>query len=147
MIRTMHDPLAKGSSILVLAGSDPAGVEPAFEVFAEKYLSDRGDAVLEAPLIDIEFTPVSHSTPRCSCSNAAISARHPAAACREHQETPREEAGMPAVKSASKTGSPETRAGIGSEPPAPTVVPQRPGSARWRRRSRHGGRACDSQRS
>jgi len=56
VIRTVHDPFALGSNVLVLAGSDDAGVAKAVEVFQREYLpKTRGDTVLPEPVVDIEF--------------------------------------------------------------------------------------------
>jgi hypothetical protein len=60
VIRTVHDPWAVGVNVLVLAGSDAAGVARAITVFREKYLPDAGDVVLPEPIVDVEFTPVEH---------------------------------------------------------------------------------------
>ncbi|MEA3403114.1 MAG: VCBS repeat-containing protein [Armatimonadota bacterium] len=65
VIRTVHDPFAgipggEGINVLVLAGSDAAGVERAVDVFTERYLPDGGDIALQQPVVDIEFTPEHH---------------------------------------------------------------------------------------
>lgn len=60
VIRTVHDPFAQGSNIVVLAGSHAAGVVRAVDMFCEKYLTDGGDVVLEEPIVDIDFTPTFH---------------------------------------------------------------------------------------
>jgi len=56
VIRTVHDPFATGVNVLVLAGSDDAGIGRAVDVFSEKYITG-GDVVLDQPVVDIEFTP------------------------------------------------------------------------------------------
>jgi len=56
VIRTVHDPWATGVNVLVLAGSDPAGVDRAIDVFEEKYLRGAGrDLVLPEPVVDVVF--------------------------------------------------------------------------------------------
>ncbi len=57
VVRTVHDPFARGINVLVLAGSDAAGVRRAAEVFCEKHLPEApGDILLPAPITDVEFT-------------------------------------------------------------------------------------------
>ena len=60
IIRTVHDPWAAGINVLVLAGSDAAGVARAVATFGEKYLPDAGDVALAQPVVDVEFTPVEY---------------------------------------------------------------------------------------
>ena len=52
VVRTVHDPFAKGVNVLVLAGSDAAGVKTAVDVFLAKYAKPKGrDLVLPAPIV------------------------------------------------------------------------------------------------
>ena len=57
VIRTVHDPFAKGVNVLVLAGSDTAGVGRAVDVFLEKHaMADAArNLVLGKPLTDVSF--------------------------------------------------------------------------------------------
>ena len=59
VVRTVHDPFATGINVLVLAGSDPAGVARAVEVFLERYATSRAPRiVLDQPIVDVEFSNV-----------------------------------------------------------------------------------------
>ena len=59
VVRTVHDPFARGINVVVLAGSNPDGVGQAVEIFSEKYLSPTsGDLKLKQPITDVKFTPV-----------------------------------------------------------------------------------------
>ena len=56
VVRTVHDPFAKGVNVLVLAGSDPAGADKAITVFRDNFMRPRGKTVvLGAPAIDVVF--------------------------------------------------------------------------------------------
>ncbi|NOZ21188.1 MAG: hypothetical protein GXP25_08865 [Planctomycetes bacterium] len=56
VVRTVHDPFAKGINVLVLAGSDVEGVEKAISVFLDKFVRGAGRAVvLNEPVIDVAF--------------------------------------------------------------------------------------------
>ncbi|MBM4084732.1 MAG: hypothetical protein FJ272_08085, partial [Planctomycetes bacterium] len=56
VIRTVHDPFAKGINVLALAGSNAAGVERAIAVFADKFAQDAGkDLALAQPVVDVQF--------------------------------------------------------------------------------------------
>ena len=70
VIRTVHDPFARGINVLVLAGSDAAGVERACSEFVRKYVAGRtGPLVLPEPVIDVVFTPESRPFfPECTHS-------------------------------------------------------------------------------
>ena len=62
VVRTVHDPFANGTNVLVLAGSDAAGVRRAVEVLLEKYAAPRAPGiVLEEPIVDVEFVTVETS--------------------------------------------------------------------------------------
>jgi len=56
VVRTVHDPFARGINVIALAGSDPAGVQRAVDVFVDRYVPDDGDVVLPEPVVDIKFT-------------------------------------------------------------------------------------------
>ncbi|MDP6116530.1 MAG: hypothetical protein QGG53_32110, partial [Planctomycetota bacterium] len=56
VVRTVHDPFAKGFNVLVLAGSNRAGVDKAVDVFIAKHAKAIGTSlVLKRPIIDVEF--------------------------------------------------------------------------------------------
>jgi len=56
VIRTVHDPFARGVNLLVLAGSDADGVGKAVGVFVDKFVKGCGRTLmLPAPVIDVEF--------------------------------------------------------------------------------------------
>lgn len=56
VIRTVHDPFAKGINVLVLGGSDAAGVQRAMSAFADKLAKAPGrDLALDQPVIDVAF--------------------------------------------------------------------------------------------
>ncbi len=56
VIRTVHDPFATGHNVLVLAGSDDAGVAKAVEQFIRRYVqAGDGDFVLVEPIVDVEY--------------------------------------------------------------------------------------------
>ena len=56
VVRTVHDPFATGVNVLVLAGSDAAGVEKATSVFfAAHVAAHEGSAVLDGPIVDVEL--------------------------------------------------------------------------------------------
>lgn len=56
VVRTVHDPFAKGVNVVVLAGSDISGVEKAISVFAEKFVRGLGKNItLPEPIVDVEF--------------------------------------------------------------------------------------------
>lgn len=57
VIRTVHDPFARGINVLVLAGPDASGVERARSEFVGKYVSaDKASVILHQPVIDVVFT-------------------------------------------------------------------------------------------
>jgi len=59
VIRTVHDPFADGMNVLVLAGSDTAGVATAADLFVAKYADPRAaEIVLEEPVVDVKFSNV-----------------------------------------------------------------------------------------
>ncbi len=59
VIRTVHDPFACGVNVLVLAGSDGAGVARAIDVLLRRYAPERAsDWTLSRPVVDVRFTPV-----------------------------------------------------------------------------------------
>ena len=60
VIRTVHDPFATGVNVLVLAGSDDAGVTRAVEVFADGHIAQGQDLALDAPVVHVDFTPTYH---------------------------------------------------------------------------------------
>ena len=56
VVRTVHDPFARGVNVVVLAGSEADGVQRAVDVFCETYLPKAGgDIVLPQPITDTEF--------------------------------------------------------------------------------------------
>ena len=56
VVRTIHDPFAKGVNVLALLGSDSTGVEQAISVFREKFMSVKERAIaIEHPVIDVIF--------------------------------------------------------------------------------------------
>ncbi|NOY80979.1 MAG: hypothetical protein GXP31_08235 [Kiritimatiellaeota bacterium] len=59
VIRTVHDPFARGVNVLVLAGSDPDGVRRAIDEFRERYVRPAERSLeLPQPIVDVKFTPV-----------------------------------------------------------------------------------------
>jgi len=60
VIRTIHDPFGLGRNVLLLAGSDAAGVAQAVARFLEVYVPAQGDVVLPAPVVDVQYTWVPH---------------------------------------------------------------------------------------
>lgn len=59
VIRTVHDPFADGTNVLVLAGSDTAGVARAVEVFLERHAAPLAPRIaFSEPIVDIEFVNV-----------------------------------------------------------------------------------------
>ena len=61
VVRTVHDPFAKGVNVVALCGSDPAGVAKAVDVFIEKHLRPKGrDLALPEPVVDVVFTAKRH---------------------------------------------------------------------------------------
>ncbi len=59
VVRTVHDPFANGTNVLVLAGSDAAGVARAVEVFLERYAAPRAPRIaFDEPITDVEFVSV-----------------------------------------------------------------------------------------
>lgn len=60
VIRTIHDPFGLGRNVLLLAGSDGAGVEQAVTRFLEAYVPAQGDVVLPGPVVDVRCTWVPH---------------------------------------------------------------------------------------
>ena len=60
VIRTVHDPFGLGRNVLLLAGSDAAGVEQAVTRFLEVYVPAEGDVVLPSPVIDVRYNWVPH---------------------------------------------------------------------------------------
>jgi len=56
VVRTVHDPFAKGINVLVLAGSNPIGVGLAVDAFLKKHAS-AGDFIVEKPLIEVSLKP------------------------------------------------------------------------------------------
>jgi len=61
VIRTIHDPFGLGRNVLLLAGSDAAGVEQAVTRFLEAYVPAQGDVVLPAPVVDVRCIWVPHA--------------------------------------------------------------------------------------
>ncbi len=56
VIRTVHDPFARGVNVVVLAGSDADGVRRVVDLFFERHLPrGPGDVVLAEPITDTEF--------------------------------------------------------------------------------------------
>jgi hypothetical protein len=56
VIRTVHDPFARGMNVVVLAGSDADGVRRAVDLFFEKHVArNPGDVVLAEPITETEF--------------------------------------------------------------------------------------------
>jgi len=56
VVRTVHDPFAKGFNVVVLAGSDTDGVRRAVDAFCRKHLPGPArDLVLRAPITDIQL--------------------------------------------------------------------------------------------
>ncbi|MBN1673162.1 MAG: VCBS repeat-containing protein [Kiritimatiellae bacterium] len=56
VVRTVHDPWATGVNVLVLAGSDAAGVKKAISVLLDRHFSGSGrDLVLKQPVVDVVF--------------------------------------------------------------------------------------------
>ncbi|MGD8239445.1 MAG: hypothetical protein PVH68_12880, partial [Armatimonadota bacterium] len=56
VIRTVHDPFARGINVLVLAGSDAEGVRRAISVFGDRHAKVTGTTlVLPDPVTDVEF--------------------------------------------------------------------------------------------
>jgi len=61
VIRTIHDPFGLGRNVLLLAGSDDAGVARAVAEFIEGYVRARdGDLILEAPVLECEYHAVDY---------------------------------------------------------------------------------------
>ncbi len=60
VIRTIHDPFGLGRNVVLLAGSDAAGVARAVTRFLEAHVPAQGDVVLAAPLVDVDYHWVTH---------------------------------------------------------------------------------------
>jgi len=62
VVRTAHDPFVRGINVLVLAGSNPAGVRKAIGVFLKKYARTTGKSlVLPEPIVDVVFEKRAYS--------------------------------------------------------------------------------------
>ena len=58
IIRTVHDPFARGANVLVLAASDAAGLQTAVKEFLDTYVPPTAaDYTLQQPVTRVEFTP------------------------------------------------------------------------------------------
>ena len=62
VVRTVHDPFATGINVLVLGGSDTAGVERAAAALGAKHLHSQGKSLaLAHPIVEVENHSVEHS--------------------------------------------------------------------------------------
>ena len=56
VVRTVHDPFARGVNVVALAGSQIEGVRRAVEVFLERHLrGEGGSLVVPGPVVDVVF--------------------------------------------------------------------------------------------
>ena len=61
IVRTVHDPFARGINAVALCGSDAAGTREAVRVFLDKHARPRGRGlVLPEPIVDVVFTARRH---------------------------------------------------------------------------------------
>ena len=56
VVRTVHDPFARGVNVLALEGSDADGVNKAIDVLLDKFVKGQGKTIaLAEPVVDVEF--------------------------------------------------------------------------------------------
>ncbi|MHB8997164.1 MAG: FG-GAP repeat domain-containing protein [Armatimonadota bacterium] len=56
VVRTVHDPFARGANVVALNGSDAAGVQRAVDAFAGKHLTGKqGECVLAGPIMEADL--------------------------------------------------------------------------------------------